>query len=75
MLRWAVLKLIRGYQAVISPVMPPVCRYEPTCSHYAYEAVARHGALKGSWLAVRRLVRCTPWGGKGYDPVPERVSE
>jgi putative membrane protein insertion efficiency factor len=71
MLKWAVLKLIRGYQKVISPVMPPVCRYEPTCSRYAYEAVERHGALRGSWLAVRRLVRCNPWGGRGYDPVPE----
>jgi putative membrane protein insertion efficiency factor len=69
-LRWAVLKLIRGYQAVISPVLPATCRYEPSCSKYAYEAVERHGAMRGSWLAVRRLVRCNPWGGKGYDPVP-----
>ncbi len=71
MLRWGLLKLIRAYQAVFSPILPGMCRYEPSCSRYAYEAVQRHGAFRGSWLAVRRLVRCTPWGGKGYDPVPE----
>jgi putative membrane protein insertion efficiency factor len=72
MLKWVLLKLIRGYQAVFSPIMPPMCRYEPSCSKYAYEAVDRHGAIRGGWLAMRRLVRCTPWGGKGYDPVPDR---
>jgi putative membrane protein insertion efficiency factor len=65
------LVLIRGYQRWLSPALPPMCRYEPTCSRYAYEAVERYGVVKGSWLAIRRLLRCTPWGGSGYDPVPE----
>jgi putative membrane protein insertion efficiency factor len=56
---------------VISPNLGPLCRYEPSCSHYAYEAVERHGALRGVWLAVRRLGRCRPLGGRGYDPVPD----
>lgn len=68
----AVLRgLIRGYQLVVSPLLPMSCRYLPTCSAYAAEAVARHGAIKGSWLAARRVGRCHPWGGSGYDPVPE----
>lgn len=66
----AVLLLIRGYQRTISLVLPPACRYEPSCSRYAYQAVERHGAIRGTWLAVRRLARCHPWGGSGYDPVP-----
>jgi putative membrane protein insertion efficiency factor len=69
-MRRAVLLAIRGYQATVSRVLPPACRFEPTCSHYAYEAIERHGVLRGGWLAVRRLARCTPWGGSGYDPVP-----
>jgi putative membrane protein insertion efficiency factor len=62
--------LIRGYQLLISPLLPPACRYLPTCSDYAQESIVRHGALIGSWLALRRLARCHPWGGSGYDPVP-----
>ncbi len=73
-MKWVVLKAIRGYQRFISPVLPGGCRYEPTCSRYAYEAVERFGAIKGTWLAVRRLARCNPWGGQGYDPVPGHVS-
>ena len=65
--------LIRLYQLFISPLLLPSCRYLPTCSAYAAEAVATHGALKGAALAVRRLLRCHPWGGSGYDPVPPRV--
>ncbi len=62
--------LIRAYQLVLSPVLPASCRYWPSCSHYAAEAIARHGAGRGSWLALRRLLRCHPWGGSGIDPVP-----
>jgi uncharacterized protein len=61
---------IRIYQLLLAPVLPPACRYLPSCSHYAEEAIALHGPLKGSWLAARRLCRCHPWGGSGYDPVP-----
>ena len=62
--------LIRLYQLFVSPLLLPSCRYLPSCSDYAAEAVARHGAWKGSLLAARRLARCHPWGGSGYDPVP-----
>ncbi len=64
------LLMIRGYQRAISPLMPASCRYTPTCSVYAAQAIGRHGALRGTWLAARRLARCHPWGGTGYDPVP-----
>ena len=62
---------IRAWQLLLAPVLPPSCRYLPSCSHYADEAISRHGALRGSWLAVRRICRCHPWGGSGYDPVPD----
>ena len=62
--------LIRAYQLLLSPVLPPACRYWPSCSHYAAEAIATHGAAHGSWLAFRRVLRCHPWGGSGIDPVP-----
>ena len=61
---------IRFYQKFISPLTPPSCRYTPTCSQYAVEALRKHGPLKGMYLAVRRILRCHPWGGHGYDPVP-----
>lgn len=61
---------IRLYQLCISPMSPPSCRYTPTCSQYAVEALRKHGPLKGSWLAIKRICRCHPWGGGGYDPVP-----
>ena len=67
----AILGLIGFYRAAISPLLPPACRYTPTCSAYAEEAVRRFGAARGSWLAARRLARCHPWGGHGYDPVPD----
>ena len=66
------LVLIRGYQRGISPLLPAACRFTPTCSAYAAEAIEVWGARKGVWLASRRLARCHPWGGKGYDPVPAR---
>jgi putative membrane protein insertion efficiency factor len=62
---------IRGWQLLAAPLLPPACRYVPSCSHYADEAIARHGARRGAWLALRRLCRCHPWGGSGYDPVPD----
>jgi hypothetical protein len=63
--------LIRCYQLLVSPILPAnSCRFLPTCSQYGMEAVAIHGAVVGSWLTFRRLVRCHPWGGSGYDPVP-----
>lgn len=65
-----VLLAVRLYQILVSPWMPDVCRYRPTCSQYMMEAVRKHGALKGTWLGLRRLLRCAPWGGHGYDPVP-----
>lgn len=58
------------YQHAISPLTPPSCRFTPTCSEYAVQALRKHGPLKGLYLAVRRLLRCHPWGGSGYDPVP-----
>ena len=67
--------VLRAYQLLISPLRPPSCRYLPTCSDYAIEALARHGPLWGSVLALRRLARCHPWGGNGYDPVPMRQSK
>ena len=61
---------IRFYQLAISPHFPPACRYTPTCSQYAIEAIRKHGPLQGLWLGVKRICRCHPWGGSGYDPVP-----
>ena len=61
---------IRFYQRFISPLTPPACRYTPTCSQYAVEAIRRHGPVRGLWLAIKRISRCHPWGGSGYDPVP-----
>lgn len=61
---------ISFYQLCISPLLPPACRFTPTCSQYAIEALRKHGPFRGSWLALRRILRCHPWGGSGYDPVP-----
>lgn len=61
---------IRFYQGAISPHLPPACRYTPTCSQYAVEAIMKHGPFKGGWLAAKRIARCNPWGGSGEDPVP-----
>ena len=66
----ALVGLIRLYQLLLSPWLPPACRFTPTCSHYACGVLAKYGALKGSWLALRRLSRCHPWHPGGSDPVP-----
>jgi uncharacterized protein len=68
--RLLLIGLLKAYRFAISPLYGPVCRYHPTCSAYALEAVTLHGSLRGSWLAVRRVARCHPWAAGGYDPVP-----
>ena len=70
-MRAALLAVVRFYQRAISPALPPRCRFYPTCSAYALEAIERHGAARGSWLALRRLVKCAPWHPGGVDLVPE----
>ena len=72
LLSWALRGAIRFYQLTLAYFFVGACRYEPSCSAYAAEAVRRHGPLMGPWLAARRLCRCGPWGGSGYDPVPPR---
>lgn len=67
---WFLILPIRFYQKCISPFTPPTCRFTPTCSQYALEAIRKHGPVKGLYLALRRILRCHPWGGSGYDPVP-----
>jgi len=69
-MRFVIIFLIKSYKLLISPVLPPVCGYHPTCSEYAVEAVKEHGALKGACLAAKRLLRCTPFHKAGFDPVP-----
>jgi len=69
-LQLAVLLLLRGYRTLISPMTAPTCRYYPSCSSYAMTAVRRHGAVRGTWLAVRRVLRCHPWSAGGVDDVP-----
>jgi len=69
-MRGFLVLVIRGYQLWVSPLLPAACRYYPTCSVYAIEALERHGALNGSWLAIRRIFRCHPFRPGGYDPVP-----
>jgi putative membrane protein insertion efficiency factor len=68
--REALILAIRAYQVALSPLLAPACRFDPSCSSYAIGAVQRHGALRGSWLAAKRVGRCHPLGGLGYDPVP-----
>lgn len=72
--RWCGLCLVKFYQCCISPLFPACCRYIPTCSQYAVEALERFGLLKGSWLALKRILRCHPFHEGGYDPVPQEFS-
>jgi putative membrane protein insertion efficiency factor len=71
-LTYPLIFLVRFYQTAISPFTPATCRYSPTCSQYTLEALQKHGAFYGSWLSIKRIVSCNPWGGSGYDPVPDK---
>ncbi len=71
-MRWLLIGGVRAYQVTLAGLFRNTCRFEPSCSRYAEEALRLHGSLRGGWLALRRLVRCRPGGGFGYDPVPER---
>ncbi|MEK9739554.1 MAG: membrane protein insertion efficiency factor YidD [Flavobacteriaceae bacterium] len=62
--------LIRGYQLLLSPLLPPSCRFQPTCSQYTLEVFQKYGLFKGGMLAIKRITKCHPWGGSGYDPIP-----
>lgn len=75
MLKFIFIKIIRFYQICISPLKPPSCRFYPTCSHYGLEAIKRFGALRGGWLAVKRILKCHPFHPGGFDPVPEKKQE
>ena len=70
MIRGALVGLLRAYKVLVSPFLPPACRFYPTCSQYASEAIAKHGAVRGVWLAIRRLAKCHPGHPGGFDPVP-----
>jgi len=67
---WVMILLIRFYQRSISPLFPSSCRFTPTCSHYTLEAIRKYGPVRGFFLGLKRILRCHPWGGQGYDPVP-----
>lgn len=70
LISWPLILLIKIYQWVISPILGPKCRFTPSCSAYGLEAIRKYGPFKGGWLALKRISRCHPWGGHGYDPVP-----
>lgn len=76
--RWLTIPLIgmvKVYQRYISPLTPASCRYSPTCSQYTLEALQKHGPFKGSWMSIKRIASCNPWGGSGYDPVPDKLKQ
>lgn len=70
MFKKVAILVVKFYQFCIRPLLPNACRYNPSCSHYSIEAIKKYGALKGGWLGLKRIARCHPWGGQGYDPVP-----
>jgi putative membrane protein insertion efficiency factor len=70
MLKWPAILLVKFYQLAIRPMLPNACRYTPSCSEYAMEAINKYGGIKGSYLGIKRILRCHPWGGHGHDPVP-----
>lgn len=70
-MKYLLIGLVRLYQLIISPYTPSSCRFHPTCSRYGIEALQKHGAIKGTWLTLKRIARCHPWSKGGYDPVPE----
>ena len=74
-LSFPLILLVRFYQVAISPFTPSTCRYNPTCSHYAIEALNKRGLIIGGWLSLKRIISCNPWGGSGYDPVPEKKNK
>jgi uncharacterized protein len=74
-MRFVLVYLIRGYQLAISPLLGPRCRFYPSCSHYAREAIETHGAIRGSWLSVKRISRCHPLNEGGFDPVPKHTHD
>lgn len=73
-MKFVLILFVRAYQVMLSPLLPAACRYHPTCSHYAVEALEKHGALRGGWLAVKRIARCHPFRAGGFDPVPDPPS-
>jgi len=73
-MKYLLILFVRAYQVALSPLLPAACRYHPTCSHYAIEALEKHGALRGGWLAVKRIARCHPFRAGGFDPVPDPPS-
>lgn len=75
MIQRLLILCIHGYRQWVSPLLLPSCRYQPTCSAYALEAIAQHGSVAGSWLALKRILRCHPWHSGGYDPVPKKTLE
>ena len=74
-MKWLIILPVKLYQWLISPLFPPTCRFEPTCSNYMLEAIKEWGPLKGFYLGIRRVMRCHPWGNHGFDPVPKQNTE
>lgn len=73
--KYVLIILIKGYRLILSPILGPSCRFQPTCSSYALEALEKHGLIRGTWLTIKRLAKCHPWGDYGIDPVPEKKDE